>query len=299
MSECKPLLVDFWKHDTTQKFLPHPPILSSHHAGWSGFFLEYHYQPAGEFPEISGNGHGIIILTNTPDIIPAERTLDGRFLCESVAAGDIIITPHRVGHKACWRKGGEFIFLGISPQALALATDESGTPEKFQLTPRHATPDPLVVQIGLALKKTLEKNPVVSRLYAETMANALMVHLLENYSIRKPILREYTDGLSQRKLQQVEEYINTHLEENLGLASLANLVQISPYYFSNLFKKSTGMTPHQYVIYRRVERAKELLLKGEMTIAEIAARVGFASQSHLNLHFKRLLGITPKKFSQK
>jgi AraC family transcriptional regulator len=95
-------------------------------------------------------------------------------------------------------------------------------------------------------------------------------------------------------LRQVIDYINDHLDRDLGLAELAKIVQMSPHYFTRLFKQSTGLTPHQYVIHRRVERAKELLLNGELTIAEVAYSVGFANQSHLNRHLKRLLGVTPR-----
>jgi AraC family transcriptional regulator len=71
---------------------------------------------------------------------------------------------------------------------------------------------------------------------------------------------------------------------------------MSSHYFSLLFKQSMGLTPHQYVIRTRVDRAKKLLLKGEMSIVDIAQTVGFANQSHLNLHFKCLVGLTPKQF---
>jgi AraC family transcriptional regulator len=140
----------------------------------------------------------------------------------------------------------------------------------------------------------LENNPQGSRLYAETMANALAVHLLQHYSARQPILRDYNGGLSRHQLRQVIDYINGHLDRDLGLAELAKIVQMSPHYFTRLFKQSTGLTPHQYVIHRRVERAKELLLNGELTIAEVAYSVGFANQSHLNRHLKRRLGVTPR-----
>ena len=73
---------------------------------------------------------------------------------------------------------------------------------------------------------------------------------------------------------------------------------MSPSYFSRLFKQSTGYAPHQYVIRCRVERAKKLLLQEKLTIADIAYSLGFAHQSHLNRHFKRLVGVTPKKFRQ-
>jgi AraC family transcriptional regulator len=80
------------------------------------------------------------------------------------------------------------------------------------------------------------------------------------------------------------------------LTELAALVQISPHYFSQLFKQSTGTTPHKFVISCRVERAKELLLQGQLTIAEVAFIVGFANQSHLNRHFKKILNVTPRQF---
>lgn len=96
------------------------------------------------------------------------------------------------------------------------------------------------------------------------------------------------------KLRQVIDYINDHLDQDLGLAKLAELVQMSPHYFARLFKQSTGFAPHQYVIRCRVERAKQLLIQGKLTIAQVAYAVGFAHQSHLNRHFKRWLGVTPK-----
>lgn len=71
---------------------------------------------------------------------------------------------------------------------------------------------------------------------------------------------------------------------------------MSPNYFSRLFKETTGITPHQYVIRCRVEEAQDLLRQGKLSIAEIATQVGFVDQSHLNRHFKRLVGVTPKTF---
>ncbi|MEM1392749.1 MAG: helix-turn-helix transcriptional regulator [Cyanobacteria bacterium P01_H01_bin.150] len=82
----------------------------------------------------------------------------------------------------------------------------------------------------------------------------------------------------------------------MSLNELARLVQISPYHFTRQFKKSTALPPHQYIIRTRVERAKQLLKQGNLTIAQVAYVVGFSHQSHLNRHFKRLVGVTPKVF---
>ena len=123
------------------------------------------------------------------------------------------------------------------------------------------------------------------------------MHLLENYCTTLPNLRERVAGqLPRYKLQKVIDYINAYLDRDLSLKELSSLVQMSPHYFSQLFKGSTGTTPHQYVIRCRIERAKELISQNKLSLVQIATKVGFADQSHLHRHFKKLVGITPKVF---
>jgi AraC family transcriptional regulator len=290
----KPIYLDRAEINTTSSFLPCAPLLSSIKAGWEHLFLEYHYQPSGEHQEVCAAGDTIAIFTKVDAIGKAERTIDGTLYEHSVTAGDIIILPAKVGVKACWQGSSEFILLGFPPHLFSHIVDES---RARQVIPQLGISDPLILQMGLALKQVLENN-LNSRLYVETMANALFVHLIQNYATNKPVLTESAKGLGRRKLQQAIDYINTNLDRDLSLSELANLVQISPHYFALLFKQSTGLTPHQYVIKARVNRSKELLQQGELSIADISQIVGFANQSHLNLHFKRLVGVTPKKYSQ-
>jgi len=160
--------------------------------------------------------------------------------------------------------------------------------------PQAPIRDALVCQLGLALKTVLEHDPISGRLYAEAAATMLAVHLLQHYGQRKLEFRDYTDGLPRSVLRQVIDYIQANLEQELGLADLATIANLSPHYFTRLFKQSTGFTPHQFVIRCRVERAKTLLLNSQSSIAEVAQQVGFANQAHLNVQIKRLLGVTPK-----
>jgi AraC family transcriptional regulator len=289
------LFIDRATANTTASILPCSPILSSVKAGWENLFLEYHYQPSGEHDEVSAAGHSIAVFTKVEAGGLAERTLDGRVYKHSVRTGDIILVPALAGVKASWRGSSEFILLGFHPEIFPRLVDESIQAKPI---PQMGISDPLILQMGLALKQVLENN-LDSRLYVETMANALFVHLIQHYSTSKPVWQEYKKGLGQRKLQQVIDYIHTHLDRDLSLLELADFVGMSPHYFSLLFKQSTGLSPHQYVIKIRVDRAKQLLIQGKMSIADIAQTVGFANQSHLNLHFKRLVGVTPKQYSQK
>lgn len=109
---------------------------------------------------------------------------------------------------------------------------------------------------------------------------------------------EVVGGLPPRRLQRVLEYVKQNIEKDLSVAEMAQVVGMSQYYFSKLFKMSTGTTPHQYVMRQRVERAQELLREGNAALVEVATHVGFETQSHFTSVFRRLVGITPKKFRE-
>lgn len=296
MSVAPSLKVDFSKEKEAgyQRVYSRSPLLTSLATEWKGVYFAYDYLPPGEMPEVVSKQHAIGIFSEMPTSAQVERTIDGYFRQEWVRQGDLVITPAGAGHRAIWDVAGGAMMLGFEPFIFARAVYEVVDGDRLELVPHFATPDPLVYQIGLALKATLENYGTSSRLYAETMINALVVHLLQHYSTRKPILPEYSGGLTQERLQQVIEYIQTNLDRNISLEELANIAQMSSHYFCQLFKQSTGITPHQYALRCRVTKAKELLQQGNLAIAEVAQRVGFVDQSHLNRHCKRLLGVTPK-----
>ena len=114
-------------------------------------------------------------------------------------------------------------------------------------------------------------------------------------TIPTPTIEFKNRGLTHTQLQQAIDYIHAHLDRDLSLIELASVINISPTYFASLFKQTMGISPHQYVIQQRVERAKSMLSKTDLTIADIAFQTGFSSQSHLNQQFKRITGMTPKQ----
>jgi AraC family transcriptional regulator len=105
--------------------------------------------------------------------------------------------------------------------------------------------------------------------------------------------RQYVNGLSNKKLTRVLDLIESDLSENLSLSILANAAGLSEYHFLRMFKQSTGVTPHQYVINQRIERAKGLLQRTDMTVTEIAYLLGFSTPAHFSHHFRRKTGVTP------
>jgi AraC family transcriptional regulator len=108
--------------------------------------------------------------------------------------------------------------------------------------------------------------------------------------------RPYTGGLSQARLQHAIDYIQARLDKKLSLDAIATELNLSIHYFCELFTQSMGIPPYKYVLQQRVERAKLLLKQSEKPLTEIAFECGFAHQSHLNRHFRKLTGITPKRY---
>jgi AraC family transcriptional regulator len=106
-------------------------------------------------------------------------------------------------------------------------------------------------------------------------------------------------GLPPRKLSKALRYIHQHLAEEVSLGAIATHLNMSQFYFCRLFKQSMGVTPYQYLLQQRIERAKQLLLQDELSIAEVALEVGFANQSHFCVRFKRWVGMSPKQFARR
>jgi AraC family transcriptional regulator len=100
-------------------------------------------------------------------------------------------------------------------------------------------------------------------------------------------------GFSKRALEQATDYIDDNLPRKLTLEEIAGVARMSPHHFARSFKAATGLSPHQFVIHRRVERAKSLLSDTGLTVAEVARAVGFSNPSHLAHHVRRLLGVSP------
>ena len=273
------------------------PILSSYAVGWDSLGIAYDWYPVEKVPKIISQQHAIGIFTDVPSPGITERHIDGNFKREQVVRGSCVIIPANTSQYAEWDKESGAVTMSIDPTVFAQTIHEVVDPNTIELLPLFATPDPFIYQIGVALKSALTKQGDTSRLYAETLVNSLILHLLEHYCTTNTKIGECVTGkLPQYKLHQIVDYINAYLDRDLSLKELSSLVQMSPHYFSKLFKQTTGTTPHQYVIRCRVDRAKDLLKQSKLSIAEISKEVGFVDQSHLHRHFKRLVGITPKSY---
>ncbi|MGL4617927.1 MAG: helix-turn-helix transcriptional regulator [Chroococcidiopsis sp.] len=277
--------------------LPHPPILASDGANWKNIGFAHFRQPPCDVPDRVSSQH--VICLNVGQPVQLEQAVGGRYQKVGSGFGDVKIYPAYLSQQFHWDKEAEFFNLFLSPSFLATVGDDVFGSDRLELVPHLATLfDPLVGQIGFALKTSLEIDGENSHLYADSLAHALVVHLLSRYSSNSRQIETIAGSFTQQQWRQIVDFIEANLERNISLTQLSEIVRLSPYHFAHLFKKSTNTSPHQYLILRRIERAKQLIVMGNLPLAAIAQTVGFASQGHFTYHFKRLVGVTPKVFWQ-
>lgn len=281
-------------HTNFAEIFARSPKLTSENSGWNNIGLETFCLPPGETPEFCLDRYSI--STNVGSKVRASHCIEGKYSQATFFQGTAVICPIHRPHFFWWESTLQIATLNLKPELLHLHAIELWGQEDVELIPHFGFQDELIHQMGLALNSDLRSPGGSNRLYAETMANALAVHLLRNYSTQKQRSIGDNAAISQHKLRWIIDYIHDNLERDLSLQELAAIAQLSQYHFCRVFRQEIGLSPHQYVIQQRIEKAKKLLQKGGMSIGAVAIACGFSHQSHLNRHFKRWTGVTPKTF---
>ena len=279
--------------------LPKAHILSSRNTGWQGIFVdEFNYEAPGEREIPPLTHHTLTCRLGSPIRLFAERC--GRRDERVTAPGDFAVCPAGVDSFVRWHEKSHVLHVWLDARWIAnLSAMTGATRREPEIINNFGAADPQVLHSALALKAELESGCLGGPLYAQHLAMALGVYMLGRFSVFPLRLKEYAHGLGKSDLARVLAYIHECLTEDLSLDELAACVHLSPPYFARLFKQSLGVPPHEYVIQQRVEKAKDLLRSGRLTVGEVAQVVGFSDHSKLDRHFKRLTGLTPFQFRRR
>ena len=206
------------------------------------------------------------------------------------ATGELVWVP--------WQETAASCTPAVHPMVIIHAPYDSLEADRVMIVPSLPAHDPLLQHLALVLQAAVEGEGVAGQLYAESLADALVVHFLKRYATVRPALQEVTGGLSPYKLRRTTAYIQAHLAQELSLATLAAVAQTSPAHFARLFKHATGLAPHQYVIRCRMAHAKRLLAETDVSLIDIGLQVGCADQSHFTALFRTHVAQTPKAFRE-
>lgn len=209
--------------------------------------------------------------------------------------GDIDIIPDGMPSRWEMKEADNALVLRLSRSVLRQAAEGSGLEDRVEICSRFRVRDSQIEHIAWALMDEAENGYPCGRLYLDSLAMALAVRLVRNHSSGSAIRPPLRHGMPPRKLRQVRCYIEENLGCDLSLDRIADVAGMSTSHLKGTFRMATGMPVHQYVIRRRVERATLLLREGKLPISQVAVEVGFAHQSHLAMHMKRLTGLSPSQ----
>jgi AraC family transcriptional regulator len=192
-----------------------------------------------------------------------------------------------------WDAPVHTVVVTIDPETIGDIMQEELHGHDLQVFGQIGREDRTLRQLVLSLHAEWEAGCPGGTLYGEALCTKLCVSLLQDYSVETIRFPKYKGGLPKKQLGQLMDYIESSLTDNLGLDALTQIAHLSRYHLGKTFKQSTGVTLHQYVTWRRIRRAQQLLRDRRYSLAEIAAETGFASQSHFTTVFARTMGITP------
>jgi AraC family transcriptional regulator len=281
-----------------RKIVPFEAAASSDRLGWVGLeAVRYRAAPASDLSPPAMTHHRLILFARPPEEL--DLLYEGVKRHAPPPAGSIAVVP--AGSPARYRWSGcmdtlnVYLEPGLVTRVAAEAFDLD--PARLTVPPFDGVDLPQVRATMGAVDAELTANGPGGSLAAESLANVLAVHLIRQVLTPHRVERGRDGALPRGKLRAVIEYIEGHLDTSPTLEQMAALVGLSPYHFARQFKVATGLPPHQFLIARRVERAKQFLQAGtDVSLAEVALRAGFSDQSQFSRHFKRLVGVTPGRF---
>jgi len=186
------------------------------------------------------------------------------------------------------------VTMTISDEALMAAADDGG--RRIELRLERELVDPRLRALATAVDVERTAGFPSGRLFLDSIEQALARALVVGYAVRDYSVRVYRGGLSPAKLRKIKELVQEKIEEDLSLEEMARAVGLSAAHFSQVFRNTTGQTPHQCLLWYRVQQAKEMLRSAEMRVLDVAIACGFKTQQHFARVFRQICGVSPKEY---
>lgn len=245
--------------------------------------LGVYYHASSERQELGRHAHEQVQVS-----IPIYRSRDCGVCCE-----DIAVIPSFEGHGMGWGGAREVVVLHFGSSFLARAIEAS--PCVAESVALRSGADSFIAQVGLTIRQDLLWYDTIDEFLLEALGTILAGYLFGG--------QPYCDGnagksiprLAYKQSRRAIEIMRAATDRRLSMGEISSELGLSQWHFSRQFRKTTGLSPYQFLLRVRVERARRLLEHGH-AISEVAAMVGFVDQSHMHRHFRRLLGTTPGDF---
>ena len=261
-------------------------INSSDSHSWDSVLVEHHRIPQGERAGTVANQH-VLWLWTTP-YSGEYAPIGGRFVPCSKGPGELTLTP--VGLQPTWIsfRSSEVIICALDSTFIEKVLSELGRQPMAEPIFRPKFGDPSIRRLMTLLSEEVRAGAPSGKLYADSLTHALAIRFLHSGErVRHERVHRAVSALPPHVLKRVLERIEHTFQSEISLASLAEEAGYSRGHFLKMFRASVGITPHQYVLQRRVEHARSLLKRPDASIVDVAAHCGFSSQAHLTQVFRQ------------
>jgi AraC family transcriptional regulator len=210
-------------------------------------------------------------------------------------SGDLALCPR---YEEMWMRTEDLhvLSLSISDQALKAASYE--TSGEVELRPQFKFADARLGALVAAVHAEMATGFSSGSLFLDSIEQAVAVALVDRYAVRHRSVRKYKGGLGPSRMRRISELVDAKAEDELTLLEMAQSVELSTAHFSRIFRKSTGESPHQFVLRHRIERAKAMLRAAGARVLDVAVACGFKSQQHFARAFRHLCGVSPTEYRQ-
>lgn len=288
--------IQVYQHGRRVPSAPRPPMLSL--AFFDGdVIIERHLTPqSARYGEREQANHTLFLYEGEP--VRAAWNAAGKRLNGWLRSGHLWIVPHSMPHTSSFAgpHGGAILSITNSQIERHIGPSVGGRP--IELAPQFNLEDRQLQYLLRALLAVAQEGSCDGTLVGELLVNAVCVRLAKRFAISKTNIVPCRGGLPAARLKRVLEYVESNLDKNITLTELARVANMSLYYFAVLFRQSTGLSPHRYVLSKRVERAKELLHDPKFSVLDVSMNVGFEHQNNFARVFRRITGVSPTEFKR-
>ena len=216
-------------------------------------------------------------------------------LSADIRPNDVSICEHDRSRTYILNHSADFGVIILADEVMLAVSGETRYPAP-EIHPHPFLQDTTLTNLSSILMTESNTNYENGQLFTDSIATALAQYLWHNYSAFPSLRKHSTGGLAPTLLRRSIDYIQANLGSDIRLRDLAKETGFSPSHFLRSFRQSTGMSPHQYLLHRRVERVQRQIRNGAASLAEVALACGFADQHHMARVFRRITGISPTLF---
>ena len=280
----------------TRPMRPGAPLFSSGNRAGDGFLVEEHAPAEWESNHVSLLNSAVFLTLDEGAALQWRG--GGTTVSKRIAPDRISILPANHPYSVRLRTSGRSLVVSLEQRLLACAAAALGELGWIEPVWVHGLDDRLLRELLLTLREEMRAGEPAGTRYAQSLAETLATHVVHRYSTNRLQIPESSGGLTALALRRTVQHVQNHLDQDLPLPLLAGVAGLSTCHFARMFKESTGLSPHHYVLNCRIVRAKQLLLNPTLELAEVALRAGFCDQAHMTRCFRQRIGTTPGAFAR-